>query len=432
MRETFRTRFGSLMALIGLAIGLGNIWRFPYMAGLFGGGAFLIIYLAIVGLVGVPAIMAELTLGRYAREGPAGAYQKIGMPRGRFIGGLLCFTLLMASGFYLVVVGWTFFYLGASIGRTYFGTDTGAYFQAHFQGFHWLSLGIAALVAVLEGVVVARGVQKGIEWLNRVLVPLLFLCFIPIMVRSLTLSGSSEGLAFLLIPDVSKLRPQVILAALGQAFFSLALGGHGLLLYGSYLAESEDIPWTAAKTALGDTLAGVLAGVAIFPAVFAYGFNPESGPGLTFVTLPRVFSEMPMGWGVGVLFFLAVFVAGFTSLINSFEVLYDACRYYWNWSRRRALPLIALGLLVVAIPSLFSPEIVQFNDLLWVTTLFPFGNAMALLGLGWCVSRSTALAEVKKNSSAPVPEWWIVWIRYVIPVFVLLVLSYGWWDFFTS
>jgi len=432
VRETFKTRFGSLMALLGLAIGLGNIWRFPYMTGLFGGGAFLLLYLVIVGFVGIPAIMAELTLGRYTRRGPASVYHKIGLPGGRWIGGLVCFTILMASGFYMVVIGWTLFYLGATVQRAYFGTDTQAYFLSHFEGFHWLSLGIAALVALLLSLVIGRGVRRGIEQLNQVLIPLLFLCLIPLIVRSLTLPGAAEGLRFLFVPDFSKLRAQVALAALGQAFFSLALGGHGLLMYGSYLPEDEDIPMAATKTALGDTLAGVLAGVAILPAVFAYGFDPQGGPGLTFVTLPRVFSEMPFGQWLGMLFFFAVFVAGFTSMFGSFEVLCDACDTYWNWSRRRALPVITVVLLLVAVPSLFSPDIVKFNDLLWVTTMFPVGNVMALLGLGWCVARGATLAEVKRNSTAPVPAFWIVWIRWVIPAFILLVLIYGWWDFFHS
>jgi NSS family neurotransmitter:Na+ symporter len=432
MRETFKTRFGSLMALLGLAIGLGNIWRFPYMTGLFGGGAFLLLYLGIVAFVGIPAIMAELTLGRHARLGPASIYHKIGMPAGRWIGALVCITILMASGFYLVVIGWTLFYMTATLLRTYFGSDTQAYFLAHFTGFHWVSLWNAAIVAALLSWAVGRGVRQGIEKLNAVLIPLLFLCFIPMMVRSVTLPGGLEGLRFLFVPDFSKLRPQVALAALGQAFFSLALGGHGLLMYGSYLPENDDIPMAATKTALGDTLAGVLAGVVIFPAVFAYGFNPQGGPGLTFVTLPRIFSEMPFGQWVGALFFFTAFIAGFTSLIGSFEVLHDACHYYWNWSRLRSLPLIGAAILLAAIPSLFSPTIVQFNDLLWATTMFPVGNVMVVLGLGWFVSRSAVLAEVRRNASTPVPVFWIFWIRWVIPVFVMLVLIYGWWDFFHS
>jgi NSS family neurotransmitter:Na+ symporter len=432
MRETFKTRFGALMALLGLAIGLGNIWRFPYMTGLFGGAAFLLLYLGIVGLIGIPAMMAELTLGRYARAGPVSLYRHIGMPAGRWIGGLACLTILMASGFYMVVIGWALFYLGATARRAYFTSDTQAYFLSHFAGFHWLSLGIAALVAVLLALIVGRGVRRGIEKLNDVLVPLLFLCFIPMIVRSLTLPGAWEGLRFLFVPDFSKLQPQVALAALGQAFFSLALGGHGLLMYGSYLSEDDNIPLTATKTAFGDTLAGVLAGVAIFPAVFAYGLDPQGGPGLTFVTLPRVFGELPFGQLVGTLFFLVAFIAGLTSLIGSFEILGDACHYYWGWSRRRAMPVVAAAVLIAAVPSLFSPQIVQFNDLLWATTMFPFGSVMALLGLGWCVARGTALAEVRRNSSAPVPDFWMVWIRWVIPAFILLVLIYGWWDFFHS
>lgn len=433
MRETFKTRFGSLMALVGLAIGLGDIWRFPYMAGLFGGGAFLVLYLVITALIGIPAIMAELALGRYARQGPARAFTAIGMPGGRWVGALICLTIVMASGFYLVVIGWSLYYLGATATKSYFGVDTQAYFDGHFGGFRWSSLWTAMLVALLLGLAVARGVRQGIEKLNAILVPIMFVCFVPMIARSLTLPGAVDGLRFFLVPDFFKLlQPQVALAALGQAFFSLTLGGHALVMYGSYLADEENLPMTAAKTAFGDTLAGVLAGFVIFPAVFAYGLNPQGGPGLSFVTLPRVFSEMPLGQAMGMLFFLVAFLAGFTSLLGCFEICHDACHQYWGWSRRRSLPLTAALIVLMSVPSLHSATVLQINDLIWGTTMFPFGSLMAVVGLGWCVARGRALAEVRKNSSVPVPDFWLTWIRYVIPTFILLVLIYGWWDYFHS
>jgi len=426
-RETFGSRFGSVMALMGVAVGLANVWRFPYMAGRYGGAAFVALYIVFGILLGIPAVMAEWTLGRFTRQGPAGAFVTAGMPGGRGIGWLLFFTVFMAESYYTLVVGQVLFY----VFETFLGGGAGQapenFFETMLTGITVWNVSVTAATFLGVASVLYFGVRRGIETVSRIAMPLVFVALLVVIARSVTLPGAGAGIRFFLLPDLSKLSAETALAALGQVFFSLSLGGTFFLLYGSYLRADEDIPKTAIQTALGDLTAALLGGLAILPAVFAMGLEPSSGPSLLFITLPGVFAGMPGGSLVGGIFFGALFLAAFLSAVAAFEVLVDSARHYFGWSRGKALALLVPVQLVVALPSMASSKFLQWNDLLWGSTMQPVGSALTLVALGWFVSRGKALAEINRGSSIAIGSVWIFWIRWVIPVTIVIILISGWW-----
>jgi NSS family neurotransmitter:Na+ symporter len=426
-RETFGSRFGSVMALIGVAVGLANVWRFPYMAGNYGGAAFVAIYVALTFLMGIPAIMAEWTLGRYTRQGPAGAFVTAGMPGGRFIGYVLFFTIFMAESYYTFVVGQVLFYAfeTAFVGRA--GPDPAGFYERTLTGITPWNLVATASTFVAVAFVIHLGVRKGIESISRIVMPLVFVSLLVVIARSVTLPGAMEGVRFFLLPDLSKVSGETILAALGQVFFSLSLGGTFFLLYGSYLRAEENIPVTAVQTAFGDLTAALLGGLAILPAVFAMGVAPTAGPSLLFITLPGVFGAMPGGAVVGGIFFAALFGAAFLSAIAAMEVIVDGFRHYTGWSRDRSLVLLVALNFLASLPSMASSKILGWNDLVWGSTMQPVGSALTLVALGWFVSRGKALAEINQGSSIRIGSFWIFWIRWVIPAAIVTILVYGWW-----
>jgi NSS family neurotransmitter:Na+ symporter len=415
------------MVLIGVAVGLANVWRFPYLVGKHGGAAFVLLYVVLNVLLGVPAIMAEWTLGRLTRQGPAGAFVTAGMPGGRGIGLLLFFTVFMAMTYYTLIVGQVLFYaLHTSFGFAV-GTDPAAFYQSKLGSITPWNLAMTAVTFLGIGGVLYLGVRRGIEAISRVAMPLVFLSLLVVIVRSVTLPGAMEGIRFYLVPDLSKIDGPTVLAAMGQVFFSLSLGGTFFLLYGSYLRDDENLPVTAVQTAFGDMSAALLAGLAVLPAVFAMGVEPTSGPSLLFITLPGVFGAMPGGAFAGGLFFAAFFVAAFLSAVAGMEVLVDGAGHYFGWTRGRALVVLVSADFLLSIPSMSSSNYLMWNDRVWGSTMQPVGSALTLIALGWFVSRGRALAEVNRGSSIRVGELWIFWIRWVIPISIVVILVYGWW-----
>jgi NSS family neurotransmitter:Na+ symporter len=426
-RETFGSRFGSTMTLIGVAVGLANIWRFPYMTGKFGGAAFVAVYLVFAFLLGIPAIMAEWTLGRHTRQGPAGAFTAAGMPGGKAVGGLLFFTVFMASSYYILIIGQVLFYWGATVLGSSAGQDPAGFFDRYLGGITFWNVFTTFFTFVAIAGVLYFGVRRGIEKVSRIVMPIVFISLLVVIVRSVTLPGAMEGVRFFLLPDFSKLTPQTMLAALGQVFFSMSLGGTFFLLYGSYLREKEDIPRTAVATAMGDLTAAILGGLAILPAVFSLGLEPSSGPSLIFITLPGVFEQIPGGRIVGGIFFGALFFAAYLSAIAAIEVLVDGLKVYLNWSRARSLTVLVIAETLLSLPAMASSDYLMFSDLIWGSTMQPVGSALTLIALGWFIGRGKALEEVNRGSSVRIGSFWIIWIRYVIPTVIVVILIYGWW-----
>ena len=436
-REQWTSRLGFILAGIGAAVGIGNIWRFSYVAGQNGGGAFLVVYILCVLIIGIPLLIAELALGRRGQGDAVAAFAAVA-PRSLWVmaGGLGVLAASLILAYYAVIAGWVLKYLaGALLGPLWQTADEGYdVFFARFiadpvEPIVWQLVTMAATV-----VIVAAGVRRGIERANRVLMPMLALIVLALAVYSLSLPGAAGGVRFLLAPDWSALTsPVVYLAALGQAFFSIGIGMAIFITYGSYLSPVQRIPSAAASIGLGDTLVAVLAGFAIFPAVFAFGIDPAAGPQLVFVTLPQIFLAMPFGRLLGSLFFLLLVAAALTSMISLLEVSVALAMRVLGLPRWSAT--IALGVLIfaVGIPAAagFGPlvalrwdgrGILDSMDHVVSNIMLPVSGLLTAVFVGWQWSRTEALAEAGFRG-----RWlgavWLWLVRWVAPALILMILQ---------
>ncbi|MFV2007786.1 MAG: sodium-dependent transporter [Longimicrobiales bacterium] len=434
-RETFTSRLGLVATMIGVAVGLGNVWRFPYMVGRFGGAAFVVVYLLLAVLIGIPALMAEWTLGRHTRRGSVGAFELAGLPGGRALGWIFFFAVATATGYYSNAIGWVIYHgaaelargLGVSLNATRILPPDAGFDGASFS-LQFVSTG---LVIAACGLVLRRGLRSGIQKASMLITPMLFGILLLLVVRSLTLDGAGEGLAWLLLKfEPSDITGGVAMAALGQVVFSLALGGTFMVVYGSYLDDGVDLGRNAVWTVLGDTGAGLLAGLAIFPAVFAFGLEPASGPGLIFATLPQVFASMPIGWLFGSLFFLALASAAYLSAVAAFEVLVAGLADNTGIARKPATTLVSILVLLLALPPMINMRIFVPWDLTFGTGFQTFGALIAALTVGWSFKRSDALRQLANSEDAgPQIRLLYNWIRFVVPGAILTV---GVWWFLTD
>ena len=405
-----------MLATAGVAIGLGNIWRFPYMMGRYGGAAFLLLYLGIVLAFGVPVLMAEWALGRATGRGPWGAYRRARLPGAGFWTVLLLVTVVMASSYYGVVIAMVLQAAAVEL----LGRAASSTLPAQ--------MGYTVATIALACGVLAMGVRGGIERISRVALPIFFLLFLVLIVRSLTLPGAGAGLRELLVPRADAFRGTTALAAMGQAIFSLGVGGTFMVAYGSYMGHDDDIPRGAALTAGADVAAALMAGLVIVPAAVAMGVALDGGPGLLFDVMPRVFALMPGGHAFGVLFYLAVFIVALLSLMAAYEVVVQALGTGLGWSRGRALVAVLIVEAALSIPAWTVGRYIEWSDLIWGTTMQPIGAVLAVVALVWCVGRSVSLQEIRRSTLMPVPGWLILWMRYGIPAGILATLAYGWYD----
>lgn len=422
-REQFGSRLGTVLTMVGVAVGLGNVWRFPYLVGRSGGAAFVLFYLLLVAVVGIPALAAEWALGRHTRRGTVGAFALGGLPFGRYAGWLFFGIVMAANAYYTAVIGWVAAHAVGSLAHGLGVTWNAGAMLPPAEGFvpsRWLlQLGGTATVVAGAAWVLLAGVRRGIERASRVLTPALFLCLLAVIARSLTLPGAGQGVKwFLLKVEPGALSPAVMLTALGQVIFSLALGGTFMVVYGSYLGPDERLVRGAAWTAAGDTAAGLLAGLAIFPAVFALGLEPASGPGLLFATLPGVFDTIPAGGLFGFLFFGSLAGAAFLSSVAAFEVLVAGLTDNTSLTRRRAVALVCTAVVLLSLPPTVNLRIFVPWDLTFGSGMQTLGAFLAALTVGWCFLRADALRQLG-------PVWLYRWVRYVIPGAILLVGA--WW-----
>ena len=432
-RETFGSSFGVLTTMIGVAVGLGAVWRFPYMVGKFGGAAFVLVYLLVVGLVGIPALMAEWTLGRSTRRGTLGAFQRGGFPGGKIVGGFLFCVVFCAMGYYSNVLGWVGLH---AIGQLATGLGIGldaASILPPETGFDAralvLQLVMTGLVVSTCGLVIVRGLRRGIERVSRFIVPGLFAILLILIVRSMTLEGSWAGVEWYIGGfRFEELTPSVIAAAMGMAFFSMSLGGTFMVIYGSYLDRAAPIPKNAIITGVGASAAGLLAGFAIFPAVFAFGLEPASGPGLIFSTLPQTFAAMPAGWFFGLLFFSGLFGAAFLSDVAALEVLVGGLVDNTKIPRKKAALLACSIVFVLAVPPMINFAIFVPWDLLFGSGMQVLGSLLAVATVGWCFTTAKALDELSQGRVRRVSPLLIWWIRIVVPISILAVGVNWLWD----
>lgn len=428
-RETFGSRLGVLATMVGLAVGLGNVWRFPYMVGRFGGAAFILLYLVVAALVAVPALMGEWSLGRHTRTGTLGAFAKVGVPGGRGLGWILVGITWAAVAYYTNAIGWVVFHtLAQIVAPLGVPVDAGLILPPE-SGFSAVSMGLqigfTTLVLLAEAAIVLRGVRQGIEWISRIVTPALFLALLVVIARSVTLPGAGEGVRWLFAFDLEQLTPAAAMAALGQVVFSVGLGGTLMLVYGSYLADDADIRADATWTVLGDTGAGLLAGLAIFPAVFALGLEPDSGPGLLFATLPGVFEALPAGWLFGTLFFAGLSGAALLSGVAAYEVLVASFTDTLGWSRRRATWTVFAGSLLLALPPMVNLKVFVPWDLTFGSGGQTFGALVAVLTVGWVIRRATLLEQIAGGRMSLADRALVRWLRWGVPTAVLAAA--GWW-----
>ncbi|NJD18075.1 MAG: sodium-dependent transporter [Gemmatimonadetes bacterium] len=415
--------------MVGVAVGLGNVWRFPYLVGRFGGAAFVAVYVAIVIVVGIPALMAEWSLGRHSRRGTLGAYEAVGVPGGRALGRLLSAVVLAAVAYYNNAIGWVVFHAVVEAAAPFGPHIDGMIILPPETGFSSVSFGLqivfTGLVLAIEGAVLLRGLRGGIERASRVLMPLLYVTLLLLIARSLTLPGAAEGLRWFLAFDPGSVTASVTLAALGQVVFSLALGGTFMVTYGSFLPERADIRSDAAVTAAGDTLAGLLAGLALFPAVFALGLEPGQGPGLLFVTVPELFARIPGGWALGALFYVALAGAALLSGIAAFEVLVVGLADVAGWSRRRAVWTTGAMAFVLALPPMVNLEVFIPWDLTFGSGAQTFGAVLAVATAGWFMSRAHLMRQLGGEAPSRLDRFLALWLRWVIPTAVAGAAA--WW-----
>ncbi len=426
VRETFTSRFGLLMTMIGAAVGLGAVWRFPYMAGRFGGAAFVLFYVCVMLFVGIPALMAEWFLGRHTGRGTLGAFERGGFPGGKWVGRFFFVVVFFATGYYSNAVGWVAFHaLGEAAKPLGLIFNSGLILPPE-SGFSptafLLQLLMTALTISACGYILVRGLRKGIERASKIIVPALFSILLILILRNVTLPGASEGIRWYIGSfRFHDLTPGVMAAALGMAFFSLSLGGTFMVIYGSYLSPDTPIPRNAVYTGVSAALAGILAGFAIFPAVFAFGLEPSSGPGLIFATLPKTFDQMPAGWLFGLLFFAGLFGAAFLSDVAAFEVLVGGLLDNTRMNRKKSVVLACSVVLLLSLVPMINFRIFIPWDLMFGSGMQALGSLLAVVTALWCMGRAQALKELSAGSSRPFPMWLYWWLRVVVPVAILIV-----------
>lgn len=419
---------GFIIACIGSAVGMGNIWMFPYRAGAFGGAAFLIPYFIFVILLGFTGVIGEMSFGRAMRSGPMGAFDRAmkmrGLKGGKIIGAIPVLGSLGIAIGYSVVVGWFLKYLAACFtGELSAASDTGAYFgelAVDFGSIPWHMAGLVLTFAIM-----LMGVSRGIEKMNKVMMPLFFVLFILLMIRVATLPGAGNGYKYLLTPDWSALGDvRTWVYALGQAFFSLSLAGSGTIVYGSYLKDDVDVVYSARNVAFFDTCAALLAAIVVIPAVFAFGMDVTSGPPLMFISLPAVFQQMPAGMVFAVFFFIAVIFAAVTSLLNLFETPVEAVQSQLGLSRTVSVLIIGAIAAAVGIFIESGDAVGVWMDAVSIYVI-PLGAVIAAVMYFWVCPAGFARKQVEKGRLKPVGRWFEPMTKYVFAGVTLVVYVLG-------
>ncbi|MDD4086891.1 MAG: sodium-dependent transporter [Bacteroidales bacterium] len=440
-RDSFSSRLGVIAAAAGSAIGLGNIWRFPYVAGENGGGAFLLIYIGFIILIGVPVMLSEFVIGRSTQRNPVGAFKKLApktlWPLTGFLGIIAAFFIL---AFYTTVSGWTLEYLYLAISDS-FKAKTAESLAIGFDSFR--TSGLRPLIwqnifMFFTAFIVYRGIRNGIEKYTKILMPLLLVIIVILGIRSITLPGAGEGLLFLFKPDFSKITGTVILEALGQSFFSLSIGMGTLITYGSYIGKKEKLGNTALSVSAADTLIAILAGIAIFPAVFAFGIAPEAGAGLVFITLPLIFEQMTGGYFFALIFFLLLSIAALTSTISVLEVVTAYLAEELNLGRKKATLLAASSIAVLGVActmsqgpwsaiSVGNKNLFDLLEMISANIMLPLGGLLIVIFVGWYLSKEKVFDELSNEGKlkAGFRYLYLFIVKFLAPVAIAFVFLHG-------
>ncbi len=445
-RESWGSHVGFILAAAGSAIGLGNIWKFPYIAGQNGGAAFVFIYLICIAVIGLPVLMAEILMGRATHRNPVGAFKALNNSSFWIgVGGLGVVAGFLILSYYSVVAGWAVGYVVEAIKGSFHQYTTPQMAGEHFNQLvgtpSWI-LGYHLLFSVITMGVVYAGVKQGIELGSKIMMPLLFGILIILVIRGVTLPDSGKGLAFLWVADWSKIDGNSILVALGHAFFTLSLGMGAMMTYGSYMTSKDDIPTASIQIVGLDTLIALLAGIAIFTAVFSAGLDPAVGPGLIFQTLPVVFAKMPGGYLFAILFFVLLVLAALSSAISLLEVIVAYFVDERNWVRHKAVLVMGSVAFLIGVPSALSYNLMKdvkifglnyFDtvDYLAANILLPLGGLLISIFVAWIWGSDRAIRALK--TGAPrwfkdrhwVPDGWLKILQYLAPVMIFIVFLYS-------
>ena len=446
-RETFGSRLGFILVSAGCAIGIGNVWKFPYVAGQNGGGVFVLFYLLFLAIMGIPVLTMELAVGRASRKGAVGSYKALQKPKAKWhwhgwICLIGCFVLMM---YYTGVSGWMFGYFTKFLAGTfnYVGKDaTGSVFGHMLSNPGEMTTWMA--IIVVAGCLVCRiGLKNGLEKINKVMMLCLLALIVVLGVYSLTLDGAMDGLKFYLMPNWQRAKAvgieNVIVAAMNQAFFTLSLGIASMEIFGSYMSKDHSLTSESVRICALDTFVALMAGTIIFPACFSYNISPDAGPSLIFVTLPKVFAEMTGGRVWGSLFFLFMIFASFSTVTAVFENLIAGCMENFGWSRKKATVIFGTAILVLSLPALLGynvlshvkllpgKDILDTEDFIVSQLLLPGGTLVYLL---FCVTKwgwgfDNYLEETNTGNGMKLPRWMRHYFRFVLPVLILVILISG-------
>lgn len=447
-RETFTTGIAVFFATLGSAVGLGNIWKFPYLAGENGGGAFLLIYVLCIIFVGLPVMIAEFYIGRKSRSNAVGAFDKLkAKPFWKAIGYMGVAAAFLIMFFYSCVAGWVYSYIFKALTGQFKGItieQSGAIFNKTMLGpvppIMW-----QIVVMIVVSVILILGVQKGIERVTKTLMPVLLILIIICDIKALTLPGAIKGVDFLFHVNFASLTGESVLIAMGLAFFKLSIGMGTMITYGSYFTEDNNMVGTAAKVAFSDTVVSILAGLAIFPAVFAFGAEPGKGPGLLFVTIPMVFSKMPFGSVLMVAFFFLTAIAATTAMISLVEVPVAYFSEEKKMTRKKVVVLTSAFILLIGVFATLSADATSLLGWMRISTkgffnkgffdwfdyissniLMPIGGLLIVLFVGWFSNKDDVRMELTNNDTlkngALIEIYYFV-ARYITPVLILIIGS---------
>ncbi|MDO9680164.1 MAG: sodium-dependent transporter [Bacteroidales bacterium] len=439
-RDGFGSRFGVLVAVAGSAVGLGNLWRFPYMVGNNGGAAFIILYLFFVILLCLPIMFSEFVIGRRTQSNAFGAIKKIAPKSGWLsIGVISVVASICIMSFYSVVGGWTLEYIFKSFSPDFLTSDSTS-LANQFSGFSqssFMPVAMHLLFLTLSALIVVAGVKNGIEKYSKILMPMLFILVLLLAIRSLTLDGAGEGVRFLLYPDFSKITGETMLAALGQAFFSLSLGMGCIITYGSYVNRKENLFKISFMSAFADTGFAILAGLAVMPAVFAFGISPGQGPSLVFITLPQIFAQMPFGGIISIAFFFILLIAAITSAISLLEVVVAYFTEELKMTRKVAVVVtfIIIGLFgtfsslsqgPLSDVKIFGKTFFDLFDYASSNVLLPVGGLLVVLFVGWRMKRADVLDELTSGGTIALRKSLfsgiMLVIKFLAPIAISIVL----------
>lgn len=440
-RDSFGSRFGVIAATAGSAIGLGNIWRFPYVAGENGGGAFLIIYLGFIVLIGIPVMLSEFTIGRSAQRNVFGSFRKLAPGKPWYLIGLMgVAAAFMILAFYTAVAGWTLEYIYQSLINGFDGLSSQQLNDMYFSfiGAPWRPLLWFFIFMALTAAIIMAGVQKGIEKYTKILMPMLLVLLLVLVIRSVTLPGAAGGISFLFKPDFSKITPSTILEALGQAFFSLSIGMGTLITYASYIQKSDNLGTTAFSVAFADTFIAVLAGLAIFPAVFAFNIEPGSGVGLVYITLPNIFQQMPGGYFFSLMFFILLGVAALTSTISVLEVIVAFFSEELGLKRKAATWLATSSVSILGVMCVLSTSTMADVKLLGFTVfdlmnftsaniLLPLGGFFIVMFIAWFLGRDKTKEELSNGGKLKVKymSFFMFVVKFLAPLAIAFIFLQG-------